>query len=135
LGVEPVLGPVGFTELAEGLGGLAFGAGFHGLAAVVQVSCRCPLAWLDDLKARQFTIANCAICDNLAAELDPKSKRPCFDRAREVASDPAFGVLVVVVSEIAPGNFVAHESPNGLDSLPGHSFALCVVHRIVSRKV
>jgi hypothetical protein len=92
------------------------------------------LAWLDDLKAWQFTIADRAIRNHLAAELDPKSKRPRFDRAGKVASDPAFGVLVVIVRKVASGNLVGHKRPNGLDSLLGHLFALCVVHRIVSKK-
>jgi len=86
------------------------------------------LARLDNLKARQFTIANRAICDNLAAELDPESKRSGFDRAGKVASDPAFGVLVVVVRKVASGNLVRPEGPDCLDSLLGHLFALCVVH-------
>ena len=108
--------------------------GFMGLAAVVQISCRCPLAWIDNLKARQFAIANRAIGNHLAAELDPKSKRSRFDRAGKVASDPAFGVLVVIVRKVASGNFVAHKSPNGLDSLLGRVLILCAVHRIVSKK-
>jgi hypothetical protein len=87
------------------------------------------LAWLDNLEAWQFAIANRAICDNLAAELDPKTKRSRFDRAGKVASDPAFGVLVVVVRKVASSNLVGHEGSNALDSLPGHLFALRVVHR------
>jgi hypothetical protein len=93
------------------------------------------LAWHDNLYAWQFAIANRAIGNHLAAELNPKSKRSGFDRAGKVASDPAFGVLVGVVSEIAFGNLVRHEGSNALDSLPGHLFALCVVHRIISKKV
>jgi hypothetical protein len=93
------------------------------------------LAWIDDLEAWQFAIADRAICNDLAAELDPKSKRSRFDRAGKVASDPAFGVLVVIMSEIAPGNLVRHEGSNALDSLIVHSFALRCVHRIASKKV
>jgi hypothetical protein len=52
-----------------------------GLAAVVQVSCGCPLAWLDNLGTWQFAIADRAIGNHLAAELNPKSKRSRFDRA------------------------------------------------------
>jgi hypothetical protein len=113
--------------------GVLKGVSWHGLFSVkegliVQIASRCSLARLDDLEAWQFAIANRAIGNHLAAELDPKSKRSRFDRAGKVASDPAFGVLVVIVRKVASGNFVAHESPNGLDSLLGHSFALCVVH-------
>jgi hypothetical protein len=93
------------------------------------------LAWLDDLEAWQFTIANRAIGNHLAAKLDPKSKRSRFDRAGKVASHPAFGVLVVIMSEIAPGNLVRHEGSNALDSLIGRVLILCAVHRIVSKKV
>jgi hypothetical protein len=93
------------------------------------------LAWLDDLKAWQFAAAHRAISDNGAAEVDPKSKRSGFDRPGKVASDPAFGVLIVVVREVASGNLVAHKSPDGLDSLLGHLLALCVVrHFIISKK-
>jgi hypothetical protein len=93
------------------------------------------LAWHDNLYAWQFAIANRAIGNHLAAELNPKSKRSRFDHAGKIASDPAFGVLVMVVRKVAFGNLVRHKSPNGLDSLPGHLLILCVVHRIVSKKV
>ncbi|MEI6358713.1 MAG: hypothetical protein WCO50_00115, partial [Synechococcus sp. ELA619] len=104
------------------------------LAVVVEVAFRCPLAWFDDLKARQLTIAHRAISDHLAAELDPKPKRSGFDRPGKVTSDPAFGVLVVVVGEIASGDLVGHKCPDGLDSLLGHLLALCVVHLSSSPK-
>jgi hypothetical protein len=86
------------------------------------------LAWLNDLKAWQFAIADRAIRNNLAAELDPKSKRSGLDRAREVTGDPALGVLIVIVREVTSGNLVGQESPDDLDCLLGHLFALCVVH-------
>jgi hypothetical protein len=104
------------------------------LAVVVEVACRCPLAWLDNLEARQLAIANSAISDNLATKLDPKSKRSRFERPGKVASNPAFGVLIVVMCEVASGNLVAHKRPDCLNSLLGHLLALRVVHRSSSPK-
>jgi hypothetical protein len=78
------------------------------------------LAWLDNLKAWQFAITDRAIRNDLAAELNPKSKRSRLDRARKVASDPALGVLVVIVGKVASGNLVGHKGPDAVDSLLGH---------------
>jgi hypothetical protein len=67
LSVEPVLGPVGSPELAEGLGGSAFGARFHGLASVrdfspvdmtTSVSGHDPSATAPFLDCRKPSVAN-----------------------------------------------------------------------------